>query len=293
MTNERDFRFVNFGGYVSTFAYFLAATIKIFFGLFYQSTALYTDGLNSTSDVISTAIILIGLFLSRKPQDEEHKYGHYRIEQIATLLASFIMFFIGIESLIEAVKKFFVPELQAPNILAAGVASISIVILLISAFINRYIAKKTKIQSAAVIAKHNISDVFTAVGAVIAIITSQWNLAWIDPLVSIIIACIILYTAFDIFKSSSNSLIDGFDTKNIQQYRQAILAIDGVEEIIDIKGRMLGNFITLDVTINVDSKLTVGKAHIIADKIESVLKYEFNITYTHVHIEPYLICNIS
>lgn len=285
-------RLVNIGGWFSTAAYLLTAILKISFGLVFRSAALYTDGLNSTSDVISTLIIMIGLHFSRKPGDAEHKYGHHRIEQIATLFASFIMLFIGLQSLIDAIKKLFTSDLQAPNLQAAIVAAISIFIMLISASLNQIVAKKTNVQSAAVIAKHNVSDALTAIGAFIAIITSQWNLPVIDPLVSLLIALIILYTAFDIFKDSANSLIDGFDSKNLNRYKAVILSVDGVHDVVDIKGRMLGNIELLDITITVDNRLTVGEAHGIADKVEAALKHTCNVQSTHVHVEPALICKV-
>lgn len=286
MDSTKRNHLLNLGSYYSTIIYGIAATTKISFGLYFHSSALYTDGLNSISDILSTIIIIIGLHLSRKPQDDDHTYGHYRIEQIATLLASLIMFIIGGQSLLQGIQKVRMTNLEAPDITSAYVALLSIVLITSSAIFNSYIAKKTNADSAQVIAKNNMSDSLTAFGALVAIVAAQFNIPIIDPIVSLLIAGVIIKTAFDIFMSSSNSLIDGFDKEALIKYRMLILKHPGVKQVTDIRGRMLSNIAVIDITITVDGNISVYQGHKIADEIETMLHLKYNIAHTHVHIEP-------
>ncbi|MGL5042546.1 MAG: cation diffusion facilitator family transporter [Culicoidibacterales bacterium] len=281
-------KLVDFGTTISILCYIIVAIFKLYFANAVGSSALYADGLNSASDVISTFIILVGLYLSRKPNDSEHTYGHYRIEQIATLIAGIIMFLIGAQALLTSFEKIFIPNVQSPSLLAAIIALCSAFLIILSAALNMKIAKLTLVNASKVVAKNNISDALTAFGAFIAIIASQFSMPLIDVVASFIISVVILKTAFEIFWESTNNLIDGFDSNKINAYRDLIVKNPNIKEIKDIKGRMLGNHIVLDITITVDGNLTVNKAHQIADVIESSLNRLYNIHRTHVHIEPFI-----
>jgi divalent metal cation (Fe/Co/Zn/Cd) transporter len=85
---------------------------------------------------------------------------------------------------------------------------------------------------------------------------------------------------------TSHTLTDGFDEHVLTTYKHEIAAIDGVKNVADIKARMLGNYVVLEVTIHVDPHLTVVKSHEIADEVERLMKKRHNIKATHVHIEP-------
>ena len=79
------------GARLSIFSYLLLILLKLGAGFFFRSSALVADGINNATDVISSICVLIGLKISRKPADEDHLYGHFRVELISTLIASFIM----------------------------------------------------------------------------------------------------------------------------------------------------------------------------------------------------------
>lgn len=81
-------------------------------------------------------------------------------------------------------------------------------------------------------------------------------------------------------------LTDGFDEQALTTYEQEIAAIEGVKHVSDVKARMVGNQVILDVTICVDADLTVAKSHEIADEVERMMKQQHHIETTHVHIEP-------
>lgn len=287
MDARRKHFLTDLGSYVSIVIYLLTAVAKLVFAAVFQSSALFADGLNSASDVISTLIILIGGKLSRRPRDDNHRYGHKRIEQIAAMVASFIMFYIGIQAFLAGLQKIFSPTLEAPNLLAAVVAGISAALIFGSSLFNFELYKKTNMMSNKVVAKHNLSDALTASGAVIAIVAAQLNMPWIDPLASLVIAFFILQTAYEIFMEASNQLIDGFDTTDLAHFQELISSVPQVENIQNLRGRKLGDTINVEVTIQIDGELSVSQGHEIADSVEQILYSQTDVQHVVVHVEPF------
>lgn len=274
------------GAWVSIVAYLLLSLIKLSVSYFSGSEALKADGLNNLTDIIASIAILIGLKISRKPRDHDHPYGHSRAETIASLLSAFIMMSIGIEVLINVIFTFWEEEQNVPDIIAAWTALFSAIVMMGVSKFNNILAKKTDSQALHAISKDNFSDALVSIGAVIGITGSQFHLPMLDPIAASIVGGIICYTAWSIFKETSHMLTDGFDESKLFQYKKTIEEINGVVAVHDVKARMHGPEIFIDVTIKVRPELNVIKSHEIADLVEEKLKRKFQIKYTHVHIEP-------
>ena len=110
------------GVWISILSYIMLSIIKVTIGYYYHSEALYADGLNNTTDIIASIAVIIGLRISRRPADHNHRYGHYRAETVAALLASFIMMTVGLFVLYRAVNSYFIGEIVKPDLLTAIVA---------------------------------------------------------------------------------------------------------------------------------------------------------------------------
>lgn len=166
--------------------------------------------------------MLIGLRISQKPPDEDHPYGHFRAETIASLIASFIMMVVGLQVLFSAGESIFSAKQETPDMIAAWTAAGGAVLMLIVYRYNKRLAKKVKSQALLAAAADNKSDAFVSIGTFIGIVAAQFHLAWIDTFTAFVIGLLICKTAWDIFKESSHSLTDGFDTKDISAYKQTI-----------------------------------------------------------------------
>ena len=117
------------GAKLSILSYLFLTILKLGAGFIFRSSALVADGINNSTDVISSIFVLVGLKISRKPADEDHLYGHFRAELISTLIASFIMLYAGIEVVIYAVKKIITNSYEQPNILSAIVNGLYLVLI--------------------------------------------------------------------------------------------------------------------------------------------------------------------
>jgi cation diffusion facilitator family transporter len=274
------------GAWVSIGAYLALSAMKLGAGYWFVSGALVADGFNNLTDIVASLAVLIGLRISQKPPDKDHPYGHFRAETIAALIASFIMATVGIQVLISAVKSLFSPTSHIPNLITAWVALFAAACMFGVYMYNRKLALRINNQALLAAAKDNLSDALVSIGAAIGIIGSQFGLPWLDPVAAIAVGIIICKTAWEIFYSSTHALTDGFDENELSSLRTTIAKIKGVKSIKDIKARVHGSHVLVDVIVQVNPELTLIESHRISDEIEQRMGRKHNIMSVHVHVEP-------
>jgi cation diffusion facilitator family transporter len=196
------------------------------------------------------------------------------------------MFAVGFEVLISGIKSVINRNIQQPEPIAAAVGIFSAVVMFLVYLYNKKLGEKYNSSSLQAVAKDNFSDMLTSLGAAIAVFTATFNLAWLDTLTALIIALIILKTAFDIFRESTFSLSDGFDREKLVAYKEEILKTSGIEEVTVLRARTLGANVFLDITVRMNPDLTVRESHEIVDCMEQELKATFDIFDIDVHVEP-------
>lgn len=219
------------GAIISIVAYIFFSILKLVIGYISDSDALKADGLNNTTDIIASIAVLIGLKLAQKPPDKNHRYGHWKSESIASMIASFIMMAVGLQVLINGIGSIFQGGKETPDILAAYVGVFSGLAMYFVYRYNKNLANKIKSKALMAVAKDNLSDAWVSIGTAIGIFASQLNMAWIDTLTAIIVGILICKTAWGIFKGASHELSDGFDESKIQLYQEVIINVDGVKGV--------------------------------------------------------------
>lgn len=274
------------GAWLSIVTYLSLAIAKLIIATIGGSEALRADGINNATDVVSTVAVLIGLRISRKPPDEDHHYGHFRAELIASLIASFIMVTVGLQVILGAIETIRSQDFQQPGMLTAWTALASSVILIGIYFFNIRLSKKISSTSLFAAAQNNRADALVSFGAFISIIGAQFGLFWLDPVAGLFVGIIICRASWEIFSKASHTLTDGFDDENVSIVRESICKDSEVVEVKDIKGRLHGNQIFLDIIIYVDPNITVSHGHKITDRIEALLADKHDVPHAHIHIEP-------
>ncbi|WP_449354120.1 cation diffusion facilitator family transporter [Virgibacillus natechei] len=275
------------GAWLSIGTYIILAFVKLIVAEIGDSEALRADGLNNTTDVVASIAVLVGMKISRKPPDEDHHYGHYRAETVASLFAAFIMMFIGLQVILNTIQQVIAHGSVKPDLLTAWVAIGSALIMFLVYFYNVRLAKKVQSDALYAAAQDNRSDALVSIGAFIGIMGAQFGLFWLDPLAGLMVGVIICKTAWDIFKDATHTLTDGFDEKQLEQIQASISKVPEVKKVVDVKGRIHGNQAFIEITILVDPKLNVQESHDITVRIENYLARKHNIAYAHIHIEPY------
>ncbi|SFE39105.1 cation diffusion facilitator family transporter [Bacillus sp. OV194] len=274
------------GAIISIIAYICLSILKLAIGYISDSAALNADGLNNTTDIIASIAVLIGLKLSQRPPDEDHGYGHWKSETIASMVSSFIMAAVGLQVILDAITSIFKGGKESPDLIAAYTGIFSALAMYFVYRYNKRLALKINSKSVMAAAKDNLSDAWVSIGAAIGIFGSQLNMPWLDTVTAIIVGLLICKTALDIFKQASHELSDGFDEEKLKLYQEVISKVDGVKRIKTIKGRNYGNNEVIDVVIMVKSTLGIKEAHNIATLMEKILIRDYGVYDVHVHVEP-------
>lgn len=275
------------GAWISIVTYLILAFIKLYIGKIGHSEGLTADGLNNTTDIISSVAVLIGLKIAQKPPDEDHSYGHYRAESIASLVAAFIMLTIGLQVIGNGIKNVFTETTKQPDWLTAWTALFCAVIMYLVYIYNYKLSKKINSASIKAVAYDNRSDALVSIGAFIGIIGTNVGIAYLDVIAAVIVGLIICRTSWHIFRDTAHALTDGFDTKLLCKIENEIFQTPGVRKVIAVKARTQGNQILVDATICVDPYLNVIEGHQITENIEEKLYKEYHVTKSLIHIEPY------
>lgn len=282
----QDLRYGERGALLSLVTYMILAALKLTIGIYAGSIALRADGFNNVTDIVVSIAVLIGLRVSQKPPDKDHPYGHWKAESIAALIASFIIMVVGIQVLIDAIGSFYTGNYHAPDPIAAWVGGFGFVVMMFVYLYNRKLAKKINSQAIDSVAKDNLSDALVSLGATLGIIGAQFGIAWLDPVLAIIVGLIICHTAWGIFRNSSHSLTDGVSESELEQIEATTEQIEQVLSVKRVKARYYGNNLIVDLVIELDQTISFTEAHNISTLVENQVKQEHQALDVHVHVEP-------
>lgn len=274
------------GALLSIVAYVVLSGIKLAAGEFFHSEALRADAFNNISDIIGNLAVLIGLKMAQKPADTDHKFGHWKMEDLASLITSFIMFVVGLQVLYDTIQKLFSKVTVEVDIMGATVGILSAVVMLAVYFYNHRLAKKVHSKGLEAAAKDNLSDAVTSIGTSVAVFAAAFNLPIIDKIAAIVITFFILKTAYDIFMESFFTLSDGFDEELLHQYEEDILKLPKIVSVKSQRGRTYGANIYLDIVLEMNPDLSVYESHEITEQVEELLTLKHGIFDVDIHVEP-------
>src|SRR5699024_416216 len=275
------------GIYLSIVTYVIISTAKLLVGYSFDSDSVFPDVLNNFTDSFASIALLVGMILSQRPADQNHRYGHYKIETITTLIMSFVILYIGITVTIDSTTALINQAYAAPTPINAVVGLSSGVIMSGVYWYNNRLGEKLNSPSLKASAKDNLSDALTSFATALSVVLSRTGILWLDGAMAIVVGLIIIKSGYDIFKESAFSLSDGFPQEDLDNYRKIVLMVPGVRAVSDIRGRNYGANVYIDITILVDPEISVQAGHAITEKQESALKQKADVTGIDVHVEPY------
>ena len=237
---------------------------KLFAGIFANSGAMISDAVHSASDVFSTIIVMIGVKISGKDSDNDHPYGHERLECVAAIILATVLATTGIGIGYGAVVKIMAGDynVEMPGILALVAAVVSIVVKELMFWYTRYYAKQIDSSALMADAWHHRSDSLSSIGALIGIIGARLGFGIMEPLASVVICIFIEKAAYDIFMDAVNKMVDkSCDDETMEKIKACAMNIPGVENIDLLRTRVFGNKIYVDMEIAADGNKTLDETH--------------------------------
>ncbi len=265
------------------------STAKVLVGLFFNSSAVLADGVDTGTDVFTSLVTLVSGRISNRPPDETHPYGHERAEAIAAKIVSFIVFYAGVSLFFTSVKRVIFgehPQIQGVLPLLVTVFSMIVKTWL---FLYKYRVGK-KLNSSALIADalNMRNDILISSTVLFGVILSKVGLFWMDSIAALVVSIMIIRTAFNIFRETSYELMDGMhDLEIYQEIFDAVESVKGVKNPHKVRVRQVGYKYFVDIDIEVDPNLTVRMGHDIATQVkQAIIGKNDRIVDVLVHVEP-------
>ena len=292
IVSEDEFqRVANKVSFVTIIGNILLSVMKLIAGFIAHSNAMISDAIHSASDVFSTFVVIIGIKLASKKADKEHPYGHERLECVAAIVLSMVLFITGFGIGAAALKNITSGDynnIVVPGILALVAAIVSIVSKEAMYWYTRYNAKRIDSSALMADAWHHRSDAFSSIGALIGIAGARLGFPIMDLIASLIIFVFIIKAAYDIFKDAIDKMVDhACDDDTVNQIRECVMKHEDVLGIDMLQTRIFGNKIYVDLEISTDGSYTLSKAHTIAELVHDDIEKSFpKVKHIMVHVNP-------
>ena len=269
----------------------LLCGIKLTAGLISGSISICADAINNLSDAGSSVISLVSFKISAKPADREHPFGHARIEYVASMIVAFLILFIGVELVRGSIDKLIAPVAPLFSIVSVVILCISIAVKLWMGLYNRRIGKKINSEVMLATAVDCLSDAGATTAVLIATVMAKfipapYN-AYIDPVMGILVAALILWAGLRVLGEAKNSILgDAPDPETVKQLQALIAEYPEALGIHDLYIHKYGpGHAVASLHVEVDGKKNVFTTHDTIDLIERRVQEELGVICT-IHLDP-------
>ena len=291
-------------------------------GFWGHSAAMVSDAVHSASDVLSTLVVMAGVRLSGRESDENHPYGHERLECVASILLAVMLcatgFLIGwggikkilggtaaaaalnqavvgaaaqLPAAVSAVSQAAASPavLSVPGTVALWAAVISIVVKEAMYHYTKAAARKTDSDVLMADAWHHRSDALSSIGSFAGILGARMGYPVLDPLACVLICLFIVKASVSIFADAIRKMTDEACSREMSEaISRVILAQEGVLGLDDIKTRRFGSRIYADIEICADGEATLNETHRTAERVHRAVEEAFpSVKHCMVHVNPY------
>ncbi|MFV0590969.1 MAG: cation diffusion facilitator family transporter [Draconibacterium sp.] len=273
-------------GWLSIIGNIVLSGFKYWAGISTGSLALVADAWHSISDVITSAIVLIGGKISRKPADSDHPFGHGRAEHIASIMIGVILALVAFDFIISGIEKFGTREHTHYSTLAWIAIITSIVVNELMTQYSFWAGKKIKSTMLIADGWHHRTDALSSIIVLIGVAlgSSFW---WTDAVLSIIVALLIGYASYEILSKEITSLLGESPSEellvSLSETAQRSSSVPLYIHHINLHN--YGHHTEMSCHIKLPPEMSLEEAHEICTGIEKIIKKEFGYITT-VHPEP-------
>jgi cation diffusion facilitator family transporter len=263
--------------------------MKLAAGYWGRSDAVFADGIESACDFIAIGSTMIALKLGRQPYDEQHPYGHGRAESLAALLISLVICITGIWILVDATQTVIRHDFKSPGWVAVSAAALTIAI---KEWLYRYsnsTGKHLESPSLLAIAQDHRKDALTSVATLAGVMGAFLGFGILDPLAAGLTSFFILHIGWQTLRSACHDLMDGsVHGEYIQEVTELAEKVPHVEHVHELRARRSGQYIIIDLKLDMDPEMTVKQSHAVATEVKRLIFERFqNVGDVMIHVNPH------
>lgn len=265
----------------------ILSVFKMVFGAITKSISIVADGANNIFDAVSSVISLAGFKISGKPADDEHPFGHGRVEYVSALTLAFIILIMGFELIKSSIDRFTTPETVIFSIPAVVVLVFSIFGKLWLALFNKKIGKAVNSVTVDAVVTDSIGDIAATTCSLIALIAGKYTDFPVDGIMGIIVALIVIYAGVGIIRDTLGPLLgEPPDKETVSRLKELVMSFDGVVGIHDLVLHSYGHSkIYGSLHAEVPAEVDVIHSHDTIDLIERTVKERLGIEIS-IHMDP-------
>ena len=265
----------------------ILSVFKMIFGTITKSVSIVADGVNNIFDAASSVINLAGFKISGKPADDEHPFGHGRVEYISALTLAFFILIMGVELIKTSIEKFTNPDTVIFSMPAVIVLVLSILGKIWLAVFNAKIGKLMNSVAVKAVVTDSIGDVAATTCSLIALIASKYTDLPIDAVMGIVVALVIVYAGIDIIRGTMGPLLgEPPDREIVDKLEDLVMSFDGVVGIHDLVLHSYGHSkIIGSLHAEVPADVDIMHSHDTIDLIERQVKAQLGIEIS-IHMDP-------
>lgn len=277
--------------YINLAVNVVLAIVKLSVGYLAGSSALISDGVHSVTDVFSSIVVLVGITVSSRHSDKKHPYGHERMECVAAVILSVLVCVTGVGIGVSGIQTIMNGK-QETAVSFGGVAlAAALMSIVIKEIMFRYTRRAAmKSDSSALLADawHLRTDALSSLGSFIGIGGANMGLWVLDPIAAVMISLLIIKAAVSIFGDSMKKMTDRSCDEVLQKaIETCVKDCAGVCEVRELKTRLFGNRVFVEVTVDVTGEMSCREAFAIANSTASTVCRRFEeVKDCAVHIHP-------
>ncbi len=286
VAKERE-RIGRISGSLGILLNFILFSVKGLLGLTTGSIALIADAFNNLTDTASSIITIIGFKMANKDPDDEHPYGHGRIEYLTGLTISVLIIVVGYQFVISSFKKILSPSPVTFSTLIIVILLFSLSFKLFLYLFNKRLGNKMDSSTLLATAQDAIGDVLTTSVVILSLILSKYTSLPIDGFIGVLIALYIIFSGLKLSLETINPILGEKPEKELaERIKKRVLSYDYIYGVHDLQIHNYGpakTMATIDVEVPHDMNLV--ELHNLIDKIERHIREELNISLV-IHVDP-------
>ncbi|MGV8057617.1 MAG: cation diffusion facilitator family transporter [Smithellaceae bacterium] len=272
---------------ISVFSAIFLTGSKTVIGILTGSLGILSEALHSGLDLIAAFITFLSIRVSDAPADEDHHYGHGKTENLSALIETILLFITCIWIIYEAIHRLLTGNIHVE------VNRWSYIVIISSIMIDFWrsrtlmkAARKHNSQALEADALHFSTDIWSSSVVLLGLMVSNFGWYYADVIAALIVSLIVIHVCYRLGRRSIDVLLDKAPIDKVKQINEVLRKIPGVMSFQDVKVRLSGADVFVDLSINIAPQCTIEKGHQIADDIERIIKEEIPRSEIFVHIEP-------